>query len=160
MTSTAESAPELPMASVSDDNHTAPYADVEYYRTILDLAPDGIIIHDEAGKITDANQTALDLFGYDSLPDIVGRPLRDLIRDASCGLPRERSGSRAGMSIRSLGRPGPGGTRYQIRGTTPSRTRDCRTTTRSRVLDSILEGGARTEIMDILVRAIEEDARC
>src|SRR5690625_5211909 len=129
MTSTAESAPELPMASVSDDNHTAPYADVEYYRTILDLAPDGVIIHDEAGKITDANQTALDLFGYDSLPEIVARPIRDLIRDANSCLRRDGSAFRADITIRTLPLPGPAATLYHIRGTTPSRKRDYLTTT-------------------------------
>jgi len=148
------------MASVSDDNHTAPYADVEYYRTILDLAPDGIIIHDEAGKITDANQTALDLFGYDSLPEIVGRPIRDLIRDANSCLRRDGSAFRADITIRTLPLPGPAATLYHIRGTTPSRKRDYLTTTRIRVLDSIIKGDPLTEIMDILVRAIEEDARC
>src|SRR5690625_2146538 len=124
MTSTAESATELPMASVSDDNHTAPYADVEYYRTILDLAPDGIIIHDEAGKITDTNQTALDLFGYDSLPEIVGRPIRDLIRDANSCLHRDGPPFRADILIKTLPSPGPAATSYHIRVPPPPRTRD------------------------------------
>lgn len=35
------------------------------YRSLLDSAPDAITVHDEAGRILEANQRACELFGYD-----------------------------------------------------------------------------------------------
>ena len=47
------------------------------YRTLLDAVPDAVTLHDEAGRILDANQAACNTFGY-TLEELKRRSVHDL----------------------------------------------------------------------------------
>jgi PAS domain S-box-containing protein len=47
----------------------------------LELAYDGVLITDTEGKITRANHSFLSLFGYQSLQEVINRPIKDIIPD-------------------------------------------------------------------------------
>lgn len=50
----------------------------ERYRTVVEMSPDAIIIHQQ-GKIVFVNPTAVQLFGAVDLDDLIGRPIIDLV---------------------------------------------------------------------------------
>ncbi|MGZ7044100.1 MAG: PAS domain-containing protein, partial [Methanobacterium sp.] len=47
------------------------------YKEIFEKSPIGILFYDKEGKLTDANQSALEIFGIPSLNDCVGLSLFD-----------------------------------------------------------------------------------
>ena len=50
----------------------------EKYRSLVELAPDGIVAVNAEGIVTSANRSFLKLLGYDSEEEIVGKPFTDL----------------------------------------------------------------------------------
>ncbi len=62
----------------------------ERYRTLVDLSPDGIVLH-EMGIIQYANASAVNLFGADSPDALLGRSLYDLVEPQFRDAARQRA---------------------------------------------------------------------
>ncbi|MDZ7643103.1 MAG: PAS domain-containing sensor histidine kinase [Woeseiaceae bacterium] len=72
-----EEGPELLVASTIRDV-SAVDASEEYFRHLLDAAPDAMIIVDERGRIAIANDQSERMFGY-AREDLVGKPIETLL---------------------------------------------------------------------------------
>lgn len=71
--------------------------------SLLDAAPDAIVIVDDNGVIVFANDHAFELLGY-RVDDLLGRPVEDLLPDALHAVHRaHRTRYRAAPSVRSMG---------------------------------------------------------
>src|SRR5262249_20175209 len=76
-------------------------SEIAELRSILDVAPDGVVLLDPQGTIVSANRSAEALFGYEEL---AGRPLADLLAPESAELARNDLAS-LGRAEGAAGRP-------------------------------------------------------
>jgi PAS domain S-box-containing protein len=60
----------------------------EKYRSLVELAPDGIVAVNAEGIVTSANRSFLALVGYDSEEGIVGKPFAELVTIQAEDIPR------------------------------------------------------------------------
>jgi PAS domain S-box-containing protein len=60
----------------------------EKYRSLVELAPDGIVAVNAEGVVTSANRSFLTLVGYDSEREIVGKPFTELMTMRKEDIPR------------------------------------------------------------------------
>ncbi len=58
------------------------------FQSLFDNAGEGIFIADGSSTITDANQSAAEILGYDSPDELVGLNAKDLIHPNDCAFPR------------------------------------------------------------------------
>lgn len=63
----------------------------ERYRTLMDLLPDAIAIH-QGGLIVYVNQAGLEMLRYQSIDEVVGRPVLSFVHPNSIYLVKERVG--------------------------------------------------------------------
>ncbi|MBM9501690.1 PAS domain S-box protein [Leptospira sp. 201903071] len=61
----------------------------ERYGLLFDLSRDGLAVHSE-GKILRANPALLKMLGYDSLDEIIGKPVLQFVHQRSQGVVKER----------------------------------------------------------------------
>ncbi|WP_162462940.1 sensor domain-containing diguanylate cyclase [Paenibacillus psychroresistens] len=64
------------------DNGVALLESEERYRRLIELCPDGVLVHAE-GKILFINQSVCEIFGYNTEDEVVGRNLLDFVHPDS-----------------------------------------------------------------------------
>lgn len=62
---------------------------IKHYQFFFDLSQDGLAIHSE-GKILRANDTLIRMLGYDSIEEVIGKPVLQFVHPRSQGVVRER----------------------------------------------------------------------
>lgn len=88
---------------MDDGEETRPLDRDREYRAVFEAAPDGIVVVDAAGRITDANPAAERMFGYDE-GELVGRGVETLVPEASRSAHRaERESFAANPRTRPMG---------------------------------------------------------
>lgn len=63
----------------------------ERYRALVELAPDGIMVHDGDGRVVFANKAVAELMGAETPAELIGRDFMDLVHPDSRDTVRERS---------------------------------------------------------------------
>ncbi|EMY13359.1 PAS domain S-box protein [Leptospira weilii str. Ecochallenge] len=61
----------------------------KHYQLLFDFSQDGLVIHSE-GKILKANDALIRMLGYDSVEEVIGRPIFQFIHYRSQNIVKQR----------------------------------------------------------------------
>lgn len=61
----------------------------KHYQLLFDFSQDGLVIHSE-GKILKANDALIRMLGYDSIEEVIGRPILQFIHHRSQNIVKQR----------------------------------------------------------------------